>query len=63
MSKNNKRNITDKREIIVSDILKDFGVSIPLLSWSGMTEGELIEMYNEYARQLGEQTYEEKERS
>ena len=63
MSKNNKRNITDKREIIVSDILKDFGVSIPLLSWSGMTERELIEMYNEYARQLSEPTYEEKERS
>ena len=57
MSKNNKRNITDKREIIVSDILKDFGVSIPLLSWSGMTERELIEMYNEYARQLSEPTY------
>ncbi|MBQ2664266.1 MAG: hypothetical protein IJH36_09970 [Clostridia bacterium] len=63
MSKNKRRKNTDKREIVVSDIFRDFGVSIPLLSWSGMTEGELIEMYNECARQLGEQTYEEKERS
>lgn len=62
MSKNKKRTTIDKREIIVSDILRDFGVSVPLLSWSGMTERELIEAYNEYARQLGEPTYEEKER-
>lgn len=56
MSKKKAR-IKDKREDIAWAIQRDFDVTIPMLSWSGMTEKELIDIYNELATENGKPMY------
>lgn len=41
------KNVEDPREKVVVKIMNDFGIEIPLLSWSGMELEELEEYYEE----------------